>query len=239
MKYFMDLHTHTIASGHAYSTLQENIAAAKELGLKCLGVSDHGPDSMGGPNIMYFWNLKIVPRQYGDLRLLCGAEANIMDFEGRLDLDDFTLSRIDYCIASMHTFCLKPGTMEENTDAAICAMKNPYVKILGHPDDSRYPLDYERLVRAAVEEKVLLEINNSSLHPLSARQGTRENMRTMLQFCKDYKCPIILGSDSHISYTIGKFEWAEALLEEMDFPQELIVNTMENFWEEINMEVVR
>ena len=32
MTYVMDMHTHTIASGHAYSTLQENIAAAKEKG---------------------------------------------------------------------------------------------------------------------------------------------------------------------------------------------------------------
>ena len=156
-----------------------------------------------------------------------------MDYDGRLDLDDFTLSRIDYCIASMHTFCLKPGTVEENTRAAIGAMKNPYVKILGHPDDSRYPLDYETLVRAAVEEKVLLEVNNSSLHPLAARQGARENICTMLRLCKKYDCPVILGSDSHISYTIGKFDWAEELLSAVDFPQKLIVNIQENYWENI------
>lgn len=233
MKYFMDLHTHTVASGHAYSTLQENIAAAQALGLKCLGISDHGPEMLGGPHVMYFWNLKIVPRQYGELKLLCGAEADIMDMDGQLDLDDFTLSRLDYCIASMHGPCFKSGTAKENTDAAIKAMKNPYVKILGHPDDSRFPLEYERLVQAAVEEKVLLEVNNSSLHPLAARQGARENILTMLRLCKKYQCPIILGTDSHISYTIGNFEWVEALLEEVEFPQELIVNTQNNYWEKI------
>lgn len=233
MKYFMDLHTHTVASGHAYSTLQENIAAAKELGLECLGISDHGPEMLGGPHVMYFWNLKIVPRQYGELKLLCGAEANIMDMEGRLDLDDFTLSRLDYCIASMHGPCFKSGTAKENTDAAIKAMKNPYVKILGHPDDSRYPLEYERLVQVAIEERVLLEVNNSSLHPLAARQGAKENILTMLRLCKKYQCPVILGTDSHISYTIGNFDWVEELLEEVDFPQELIVNTRKNYWEKI------
>ncbi len=233
MKYFMDLHTHTIASGHAYSTLRENVVAAQEMGLKCLGISDHGPQTMGGPNIMYFWNLKIVPRQYKDLKLLCGAEANITDFEGHLDLDDFTLSRIDYCIASMHTFCLQPGTAKENTDAAINAMKNPYVKILGHPDDARYPLEYDRLVEAALKEKVLLEINNSSLHPLAARQGARENILTLLRLCKEHKCPVILGTDSHICDTIGRFEWTEELLQEVEFPQELIVNTLDNYWEQI------
>ncbi len=233
MKYFMDLHTHTVASGHAYSTMQENIAAAQAMGLKCLGISDHGPEMLGGPHVMYFWNLKIVPRQYGELKLLCGAEADIMDMEGHLDLDDFTLSRLDYCIASMHGPCFKSGTAKENTDAAIRAMKNPYVKILGHPDDSRFPLEYERLVQAAVEEKVLLEVNNSSLHPLAARQGARENILAMLRLCKKYQCPIILGTDSHISYTIGNFEWVEELLAEVEFPQELIVNTQENYWEKI------
>ncbi|MBQ7775215.1 MAG: phosphatase [Lachnospiraceae bacterium] len=225
MKYVMDLHTHTIASGHAYSTLQENIARAQEMGLKVLGLSEHGPNILGGPHIMFFWNLKIVPRQYGDLRLLCGAEANIMDIDGTLDLDDFTLSRLDYCIASMHTPCLKQGNAEENTLAAINTMKNPYVTILGHPDDSRYPLDYDRLVQAAVEHKVVLEVNNSSLHPLSARQGARENILTLLRTCKKYNCPIILGSDSHISYDIGEFVQAESLLKEVDFPESLIVNT--------------
>lgn len=233
MKYLMDLHTHTIASGHAYSTLRENVVAAQEMGLKCLGISDHGPQTMGGPNIMYFWNLKIVPRQYGDLKLLCGAEANITDFDGHLDLDDFTLSRIDYCIASMHTFCLQPGTAKENTDAAINAMKNPYVKILGHPDDARYPMEYDRLVEAALKERVLLEINNSSLHPLAARQGARENILTLLRLCKKHKCPVILGTDSHICDTIGRFEWAEELLQEVEFPRELIVNTLDNYWERI------
>lgn len=225
MKYVMDLHTHTIACGHAYSTLQENIAKAREMGLKVLGLSEHGPATRGGPDVMFFWNLKIVPRQYGDLRLLCGIEANIMDREGKLDVDDFTLSRLDYCIASMHTFSLECGSVEENTEAAINAMKNPYVNVLGHPDDSRYPLDYEKLVQAAVREKVVLEVNNSSLHPLSARQGARENILTLLTACKKYKCPVLLGTDSHISYDIGLFEQVQELLEEVDFPEALIINT--------------
>ena len=38
MKCFMDFHTHTIAGGHAYSTLQENIAAAMQQGLKFFGI---------------------------------------------------------------------------------------------------------------------------------------------------------------------------------------------------------
>lgn len=225
MNYVMDMHTHTIASGHAYSTLQENIAAARERGLTFLGLSEHGPAMAGGPKPIFFQNYKIIPRQYGKLRLFCGIEANITDYEGHLDLDDFTMSRMDYCIASMHTLIVTPGSAAENTRAAIRAMENPLVKILGHPDDSRYPMDYEELVRAAAGLKVALEVNDSSLHPLSSRQGARENILTLLENCMRYEVSVILGTDSHICSSVGDFTRADALLEEAGFPEELIVNT--------------
>ena len=50
MKAIMDLHTHTLAAGHAYSTLLENIDAALAMGLQYLGMSEHGPTSPGGPH---------------------------------------------------------------------------------------------------------------------------------------------------------------------------------------------
>ena len=224
MSYVMDMHTHTIASGHAYSTLQENIAAAREKGLMYLGLSEHGPAVVGAPRPIYFQNYKIIPRQYGELRLFCGIEANITDVEGHLDLDAFTLERMDYCIASMHTLVLSPGSVKDNTRAAVRAMENPLVKILGHPDDSRYPMDYEELVRAAAELRTVLEVNNSSLHPLSSRKGARENIHTMLEACMRYQVSIIVGTDSHVSSAIGDFTQADELLREADFPEELIVN---------------
>lgn len=238
MNYVMDMHTHTIASGHAYSTLQENIAAAREKGLRFLGLSEHGPAVDGGPSTLYFQNYKIIPREYGDLRLFCGVEANITDYEGHLDLDAFTLSRMDYCIASMHTRIVTPGSVRENTQAAVRAMENPLVKILGHPDDSRYPMDYEELVKAAARLHVALEVNNSSLHPLSARQGARENICTLLKNCMRYETSIILGTDSHISASVGDFSQADQLIREMEFPQELIINARaERIGEVVNIEV--
>ena len=220
----IDLHTHTIACGHGYSTLKENIEAAKEAGLEFLGLSEHAPALPGGTHPFFFSSYGCIPRKYGDLCLLCGAEVNIMDYEGNLDLEEWCLDRIDYAIASMHIPCVKPGSREENTRALINAMKNPYVKIIGHPDDSRYPLDYEVLVQAAKEEGVFLELNNSSLNPKSPRKGGRENAIELLNTCKKYQVPIIMGSDSHISYTIGHFERALEVVEEVDFPKELIAN---------------
>ena len=36
-----DTHTHTLASGHAYSTIEENLRAGKEQGLELVGTTDH------------------------------------------------------------------------------------------------------------------------------------------------------------------------------------------------------
>lgn len=233
MKYFMDFHTHTIAGGHAYSTLQENIASAMEQGLKFLGYSEHGPMMPGGPHFLYFKNMKVLPREFGDLKLFCGIEANIMDYNGTLDLEEELLSKLDYCIASLHTLCCKPGTVEENTRAVVGAMKNYYVTILGHPDDSRYPLDYEVVVKTAKKEKVLLEVNNSSMDPKNARQNGRENVVKLLKTCMKYDCPVILGSDAHFSSAVGNFTEVIRVIEEIGFPQKLIVNADPEGWKKI------
>ncbi len=223
-KPIIDMHTHTMASGHGYSTLKENIEAAKEKGLQVLGLSEHGPAMPGAPHHFFLTNYRCIPRRYGDLQLLCGVEANICNYGGGLDLEDKILAKMDYVIASMHVPCCKPGTMEENTKASIMAMRNPYVTILGHPDDDRYLLDREAVVLAAGEERVAIEINNSSLHPQAARKNGGENIRDLLYLCARYRVPVLLGTDSHICYTVGEFGDTLKLLEETKFPEELILN---------------
>ena len=177
MKAFMDLHTHTLAAGHAYSTLLENIDAALAVGIRYLGMSEHGPTSPGGPHEFFFSNYKVIPREYdreelsgrvvpvtgGRLHLLCGVEANICDADGKLDLEERYLQKMDYALASIHPFAFTAGSRKENTLASVRAFQNPYVKILGHPDDGRFPLDYEELVREAKQAHVALEVNNSEI----------------------------------------------------------------------------
>jgi putative hydrolase len=54
MKILADLHNHTVASGHAYSTMEELISRAVKKKIKILGVSDHAPGLPGGANIFHF-----------------------------------------------------------------------------------------------------------------------------------------------------------------------------------------
>lgn len=220
----MDLHTHTIASGHAYSTIREMAQAAAEKGLQILGITEHAPNMPGSCARMYFQNLKVVPRQMYGIQLLLGCEANILDAEGHIDLEEKVLKNMDVVVASQHIPCMKPGTVRENTEALLNVMKNPYVNIIGHPDDGRYEVDYRELVEGAKKYGKILELNNHSLQPDCSRQNALENDTRMLMLCKEYQVPIIMDSDAHFDTLVGVFDEAVALLTKLDFPEELVVN---------------
>lgn len=224
MKYVLDVHSHTLASGHAYNTIREMACAANDRGLELLGITEHAPQMPGTCHDFYFSNLKVVSRKMCGIELLLGVELNILDFNGNVDLSEELLKRMDIVIASMHPPCFSSGTKEDNTRAYINVMKNPYVNIIGHPDDSRYPVDMEALVLAARNNGVLLELNNSSLNPNGARQDARGNDMEMLLLCKKYNVPIVIGSDAHTDSEVGRHDLAMQLIEEVNFPEELIVN---------------
>lgn len=225
MKDILDIHSHTIASTHAYNTLYEMVSAAAANGMELFGSSDHGPAMPGSCHEMYFCNFKVIPRSLFGIRLIMGCELNILDYNGKLDLPERILKKMDYAIASIHDNCYRVGSREENTAAAINAMKNPWVRVIGHPDNARIPLDYDALVAAAGEYHVLLEVNDSSLAPTSPRPGARENYHTMLQLCRKKNVPIIVNSDSHCAASAGCHTHAMELLLEINFPEELVVNT--------------
>ena len=235
MRDVLDSHTHTIASGHAYSTMHEMIRAAADKGLELIGITEHSMAMPGTCHEYYFMNMRILPRELYGIEVMHGVEANIMDRKGTLDMEEYLLKKMDVVIVSMHTPCMQSGSREENTEAAICAMKNPYVDILGHPDDSRYPLVYKAVVQAAKEQHVLIELNNNSLHPLGARQNPIPNDIEILKYCRQYQVPIILGSDAHTQEDVGNHRFVEILLEAVDFPEELIVNrSVEEYKKYIN-----
>lgn len=224
MSFLLDVHTHTIASGHAYNTMTEMIQAAKDKGLLLLGITEHAPAMPGSCQQIYFHNLRVIPREEMGIKLMLGAEANIMDYNGTLDLDSGSLKSVDHIIASLHSPCINSGTKEENTRACINAMKNPRVSILGHPDDGRYPLDYDEIVRAAKDDRCLLEVNNSSLNPEGFRKNSRDNIIKMLKLCEKYGVSIVADSDAHVKYDVGNFDFVHSLLNELKFPEELVVN---------------
>ena len=225
MKDILDVHVHTTASGHAYSTLGEVITAAKKKNLELVGIADHTPLMPGATNNFYFINFKVIRRELDGIKIAMGAELNIIDYSGSTDLPAQILKRIDYAIASLHNPCIEPGTLAENTAAIIGAMRNPYVVIIGHPDNPNYPIDFDAVARAAKDNGVLLEINNSSYNSGGYRAGSEDCAKLMLAACKKYATAVIMGSDAHIDLDVGNHVRSQKILADNNFPEELIINS--------------
>lgn len=219
----LDVHTHTIASGHSYSSMNEMVNEANAKGLQLLGMVEHDVGIPGTCDPIYFKNYHVVPRVFNGLKIILGIEVNILDYDGKLSISDDLYQCVDYCMAGIHFHCYKPGSIEQNTNAVIETIKNPHISVIVHPDDGYCPLDYEKVVLAAKKYHTLLEVNNNALRS-SSRLNSRENVIEMLQLCKKHQVKIILGSDAHIHFDIMNFDHIEGILEEIDFPKELIVN---------------
>ncbi len=243
----IDLHTHTVASGHGtVNTIADLAKTAYAKGMLLLGVSDHGPATPGSCQESYFRSLKSAPKNRAGIRILYGAEANILDEHGHLDISEPVLSSLDFCIASIHPQTFRSPAYHRfsfwdrrqvtentevakryNTQAYIHAMERPYVNIIGHPDDPHYPIDCEQFVEAAAKNHIIIEVNEASLIPGSYRGDTSENMKAILQLCREKNLPILVSSDSHGAAGVGEAPYAESLLQKTDYPRELIINYME------------
>lgn len=227
-----DLHTHSISSGHGSSdTISTMAKEAFARGLCALGIADHGPLTPGSAKESYFRNLHNSYTKRCNIHVLYGVELNILDANGNVDLPDEILKQLNYAIISYHLPTCTPMSAEANTAGYLNAMKHPKVRFLGHIDDGRYPVDYEKLLLHAKAHNVYPEINNMSLAPDAYRTNGPENTRKILRICKEIQLPVLLSSDSHGKNQIGNIDYILPLLKEANFPKELILNYQKDFLE--------
>ncbi len=230
MKIVVDTHTHTVTSGHAYSTIQENAREAYENGIRMINMSDHGPAMKGGPFLYHFGNMAVIPDIIYGVQIIKGVELNIINYNGEVDLPEAYLRKMELVLASYHEICIEPSTVEDHTSAAVSILANPYIDIFAHPGNPQYQIDIETVVKAAKKYDKLIEINNQSF---LVRKGSEHNCTEIARMCKKYGVRVTTGSDSHISFNIGKFNFVEKLFEEVEMPEELVVTTsvekMENY----------
>ncbi len=222
MKIVADLHTHTVASTHAYSTVYEMTQAAAETGMQLLAITDHGIGTADAPDIAHFYNMTCLPEYENGVRLLRGVEANIMDYDGRLDMPEDCMASMDVVIASYHSAAIQAGTVAQNTQAYIGALKNPYVHILGHCGCADFPVDYDQVLSAAKEYGKVIEINNSTFF---VRKSSVQNCYEVAKKCRDNGIPVCVNSDAHYRGKVGRFQEALEMLRALSFPEELILNT--------------
>lgn len=225
MKFVVDTHCHTVSSGHAYSTVMEIAQMASDKGLKMVAITDHGPSMPGSPNIYHIINQRVIPDEIFGVKILKGVEANILDFEGNLDIEDSVLKNLDVVIASLHDVCIRPGSYKENTNAIMKAMENPYVDIIGHSGNPNFPIDKEAVVKKAKETNTLIEINNSSF--LSSRAGSMGNCMEIARMCEEYGVPMVVGSDAHIAFDVGRTDKIEEVLKYVALEEGAFLSTSE------------
>lgn len=219
-----DTHTHTMANDHAYSTLNENAIEANRIGLKFLCCTEHGSALAGAPTELHFHNQQILPRYLHDVMIVRGAEVNIMDYDGKLDLNEKLLKELEWRIASFHSPCLKPQGKKETTKAWRAIAENPYIDVIGHCGNMHYDFEHEEVIKSFADNNKVVEINN---HSFLVRPGSKENCPKIAKLCAEYGVNIVVSSDAHFYSHIGNFNNALTMLEEIGFPQELILNADE------------
>jgi putative hydrolase len=222
MDFPVDVHTHTVASSHAYSTILEYVAEARRKGVRLFANTDHGPAMPGAPHPWYFANLWVVPRVLEGVGVLRGIEANILGPDGRVDVPEEAAGRLDLVVASLHEPVWAPSNAAEHTRALVSTIRGGRVDIVGHPGNPKYPIELEVVVRAAAEHGVALEINNSSFG--TSRKGSGPYCRAVAEAARDLGAPLVMGSDAHFAGALGGFSASLALLEEAGFPPERTLN---------------
>lgn len=247
-----DVHTHTLYSRHAYSTVREDVLAARDAGLELLGITDHFSDMLF-PNTdlthgslrdyQHFINMRVWPRVWDGVRLLHGAEADIRTLDGRLFGQDVEVAEditgrpldgpatlyervvagCDYVIASVHYKDFAArASIAQTTQMYLGALGQPKVLVLGHTGRAGVPFDVEEVVGEAARRHKLIEINEHSLE-ISRRDGrTWTSCSKIAEKCAELGCQVVVNTDAHICPSIGHAPNALEMLERIHFPQELI-----------------
>lgn len=221
----IDLHTHSLISGHAINTVYELASEASKRGISYLGITEHGPAMKGAPHEDYFWISEQIDILY-DVNILLGIEANILNVNGEIDLREDLLIKQKIVSAGLHDKTPYKGlTVRDNTESLINAMQNPRIKIITHPFRTEFPVEMKRIVRSSYETGTLLEINNQLFsRNINELKILVKNYGIMVSECKKYGIPIVLGSDAHVASKIGDFTKILSLSKSLGLCEEMIIN---------------
>lgn len=222
MKILVDTHSHTIASTHAYSTVSEYFQQAKEKGMQMFSLTDHGPEMPDSPHAWHFGNRHVVPRLINNVACLRGIEANILPPKGGLDVPEGMYPYLDFVIASFHEPVFPPADKKTNTQAVVNTIRSGKCQIIGHPGNPNYPLDYVEVIKAAKDNNVLLEINNSSF--TYSRLGSEPNCIRIMELIDELDWKAVFASDAHIAIHLGESEQSMKHAKRIGFPESRIVN---------------
>lgn len=227
MKIIAELHSHTNVSGHAFNTILEMCSAAHKTGLEAIAITNHTSGLVDSPTHMHFGCYKYLPRTVENIFLISGCEANIIDFDGNIDLDEKILSGIDYRIASKHDPSVlfaetRWGTTEENSAMYLGLMKNKYIDCIGHCGNYVVPFEHEPVIKEAAAQGKVVELNVS--YPKRS-QASFDATFDIMKLCKKYGALTAVTTDAHSIFVLGQNEIGIKMLEDINYPEELVINS--------------
>ena len=221
MKLIFDLHTHTIFS-HGKGTIEENVKAGIEVGLKTIGISDHGPGHVtyGVKRSNFPVMRQEIDRlkiKYPEIEILLGMEANVMNLSGKTDLADEEIPLFDYINAGYHygVFGEKPMLSAKihagnllrdltslssrklkrlNTELALNAIYENKITVLTHPG-FKEDSDIKEIAKACAERGTYLEISDH--HAFLSIEAIKIASKTEVKF--------VIQSDAHTPERVGAF----------------------------------
>ncbi len=240
MRIIADYHTHTTYS-HGLGSIEDNVVQARKIGLKRIAISDHGPGHMAyGIRKEKYKEMRQVINdlrsKYTDIEILLGMEANILDVEGNIDMDDELLALNDILLAGYH-FGSKPTKFfrdmthhghniiagkvpslgwqvkQWNTEALVNAMYRHDIQLITHPG-AKGPIDLDRVVEAGIATNTALEINAS--HGYLTTEQLKQIKHTDVKF--------MINSDAHQPDHVGHFKAAIKRAKEAGLRVDQILN---------------
>ena len=219
-----DFHTHTLYSDG--ECLASSIAEAAEAsGLAAVAITDHGPELSVGIDPakipLMLQDIKSA-REDANILVLAGMQANVVNIDGAIDLDDEVIKKLDILVIGLHT--LGAPTQEELAKnyflAIMNAMRNNRVDVIAHPfrlhnNLAPYlsPEDIDEFVKLAAEKGVAIEINSKYRVP----------SEEFLRACVREGVKLSIGTDAHTTAEVGMVDWQMAMLKRIGASEEDLI----------------
>lgn len=204
-----DLHIHSDFSD-GENTMEEIIETALRKKYKYIAITDHASPlgiihglEVMGKIAQQAKEIEKMRQKFGKkITIFHGVEVDILP-NGKLCLPDLTLKKLDFVIAAIHSKFKM--TEKKATERILKALKNPYVKILGHPTGrlinrrEGYPINIEKIAKFCAANNKALELNafwnRLDLNDINCKKAISLGAK------------IAIGTDAHNVYELENMAW--------------------------------
>ena len=240
MNFTGDFHTHTVYS-HGKGTIEENVKAASDKGLRSIAITDHGFGHLIFPMKRHLIaqmrkEIDVAQSSYPNVRVLLGVEANLIDIDGHIDLLQEDFQYLDIILCGYHKmvknssikdvwnwvlptyisqiFGTSQKAIQRNTEIYTKAISNYPIDVITHLNHD-ICVDAPKVAEACAKHGTYLELN--------AKKTTLDDVGLMREIIAT-GVRFIVNSDAHHPQKVGDFSAVLPLIEKHAIPLERIVN---------------